>query len=233
MVRILSDLELIRHSDLHYPPTRLVCLENTHNYCFGAALTPKFMKEVAGITKKYGLKIHLDGARIFNAATALSVSVADLARHADSVMFCLSKGLSAPVGSIICGSEEFVSHAKKIRKMVGGGMRQAGHLAAAGLVALEQMLDRIKEDHQNARKLARGLTEIRGIQLQLDKVQTNIIFFTLQHPRVTQGFFQQELESRGIKLLTTEPGIFRAVLHREISEEHIGVVLEAVRSILT
>ncbi|MFQ5672381.1 MAG: low-specificity L-threonine aldolase [Nitrospinales bacterium] len=222
----------VRHDDLHYPPTRLICLENTHNFCSGAALSPQYMEDVARFAKQHALKVHLDGARIFNAAAALAVDVAELTRHADSVMFCLSKGLSAPVGSLICGSREFIGRARKIRKMVGGGMRQAGHLAAAGIVALDQLVDRLKQDHDHAKKLAHGLAAIAGIELALDRVQTNIVFFSLNHPRVTPETFLRELETRQVKLFMTGPAIFRAVLHREVSEEQVDCVLDAVGAIL-
>ena len=153
----------IRHNDVHYPSTRVICLENTQNYCFGSPLTPQYMDSVAELADKYGLKVHVDGARIFNASTALSFDVKELTRQADSVMFCLSKGLSAPVGSVICGTRDWVGKARKWRKMVGGGMRQAGHLAAAGIVALETLVDRLVEDHQNARVLAEGLKGLPGV----------------------------------------------------------------------
>lgn len=222
----------IRGEDLHYPPSRLICLENTHNYCHGSPISPSYMKSVADIAAKHSLMIHLDGARIFNAAVALTVDVSDLARHADSVMFCLSKGLSAPVGSLICGTREFINQARKYRKMVGGGMRQAGHLAAAGIVALEEMGKRIREDHSNARDLAEGLANIPGIQLDPEKVHTNIIFFRLSHPKLTDEKFIADLESTGIKLLLTEPGIVRAVLHREITREDIEAVLKVIQALL-
>ena len=131
----------IRHSDIHCPPTRLICLENTHNFCQGSPITPDYMTEVREIANKFGLKIHLDGARIFNAAVALGVPVAKLTEKVDSVMFCLSKGLSAPVGSLVCGSSEFIVKARKARKMVGGGMRQVGHIAAAGLIAITEQVE--------------------------------------------------------------------------------------------
>ena len=159
----------IRHSDLHYPPTRLICLENTHNYCFGSPLTPQYMDSVAELAQKHELKVHVDGARIFNASTALSIDVRELTRQADSVMFCLSKGLSAPVGSVLCGTREWVERTRKWRKMVGGGMRQAGHLAAAGIVALETLVDRLVEDHHNARTLAEGLKGLPGVVIDPEK----------------------------------------------------------------
>ncbi|MCH7624182.1 MAG: low-specificity L-threonine aldolase [Nitrospinae bacterium] len=222
----------VRHSDIHYPPTHLICLENTHNYCQGAPLTPEYMQEVAGFAEKHSLKIHLDGARIFNAAVALNIEVSLLVRHVDSVMFCLSKGLSAPVGSLVCGTEEFIWKARKLRKMVGGGMRQAGHLAAAGRVALENQIERLKIDHQLARELANGLAGITGFELNLQQVKTNIIFFQLNHPKVEPEELLSHLESEDIKILMIEPGIFRAVLHREISQDQIFKVLEVCRSLL-
>jgi len=222
----------VRHSDIHYPPTHLICLENTHNYCQGAPLTPEYMQEVAGFTEKHSLKIHLDGARIFNAAVALNIEVSLLVRHVDSVMFCLSKGLSAPVGSLVCGTEEFIWKARKLRKMVGCGMRQAGHLAAAGRVALENQIERLKIDHQLARELANGLAGITGFELNLQQVKTNIIFFQLNHPKVGPEELLSHLESEEIKILMIEPGIFRAVLHREISQDQIVKVLEVCRSLL-
>ncbi len=222
----------VRHSDLHYPPTRLICLENTHNYCQGFPLTPAYIKEVADLAEAHSLKIHLDGARLFNAAVALNIDVSLLVQHVDSVMFCLSKGLSAPVGSLVCGTKEFTQKTRKLRKMVGGGMRQAGHLAAAGLVALENQIERLKTDHQLAQELARGLAGISGVELNLQNVKTNIIFFQLHHPKMGDQAFLEHLEAREIKILMIEPGVFRAVLHREISEDQVLKVLEVCRSLL-
>jgi len=187
---------------------------------------------VADIAKKHALKIHLDGARIFNAAAALNMEVSQLIRHVDSVMFCLSKGLSAPVGSLVCGTEPFIRKARKLRKMVGGGMRQAGHLAAAGRVALENQIERLKVDHQLARQLAKGLADITGLELNLQQVKTNIVFFRLNHPTVKPMVFLDHLESEAIKILMIDPAVFRAVLHREISKEQIVRVLAVFRSLL-
>lgn len=222
----------VRHSDLHYPPTRLICLENTHNYCQGSPLTPAYMKEVADLATRHSLKIHLDGARIFNAAIALNTEVSVLARHVDSVMFCLSKGLSAPVGSLVCGTEEFVRKTRKLRKMVGGGMRQAGHLAAAGLVALENQINPLKKDHQLTQELAQGLGNIEGIKLNLHQIKTNIIFFKLNHPVMTPDNFINTLDCRGIKILMIEPGVFRTVLHRDISSDQVKKVVYTIRDLL-
>ena len=222
----------IRHSDLHYPPTRLICLENTQNYCFGSPLIPQYMDSVAELAHKYGLKVHVDGARIFNASTALSIDVRELTRQADSVMFSLSKGLSAPVGSVLCGTRDWVERARKWRKMVGGGMRQAGHLAAAGIVALETGVDRLAEDHQNAQTLAQGLKRLPGVVIDPEKNPTNILFFKLNHPRVTPKDFLEQMDSKGVKLLLMEGEVFRAVLNRMITHEHTESALQIAKSVL-
>jgi len=229
----LESLEsAIRHSDLHYPPTRLICLENTHNYCYGSPLNPLYMDSVAELARKYGLKVHVDGARIFNASIALSIDVRELTRQADSVMFCLSKGLSAPVGSVICGTRDWVQKARKWRKMVGGGMRQAGHLAAAGIVALDTQIDRLAEDHQNAQTLAQGLKQLPGVEIDPKKNQTNILFFKLVHPKVSPEEFLGQMESQGVKLLLMEGGVFRAVLNRMVTQEQTRSALQIAKSVL-
>lgn len=223
----------IRHEDIHSPSTRLICLENTHNFCQGSPISPEYMDSVGNLAAKYGLKIHLDGARLFNAAVALDLDVEVLTKRVDSVMFCLSKGLSAPVGSIVCGERGFIQRARKFRKMVGGGMRQAGHLAAAGLVALESLVERLKDDHLHAKFLAEQLASFEGIELDQNSVKTNIIFFKLNHPRIDGDLFLRTLETKSIKILMTDPGIFRAVLHREISREQVEVVAKTIQSVLT
>lgn len=222
----------IRHEDIHSPSTRLICLENTHNFCQGSPLNPEYMDSVGDLAAKYGLKIHLDGARLFNAAIALDLDVKALTQRVDSVMFCLSKGLSAPVGSLVCGERGFIQRARKFRKMVGGGMRQAGHLAAAGLVALESLVERLKDDHMNARFLAEQLASIKGIELDQTSVKTNIIFFQLNHPQVDANKFLSTLEAKSIKILMTDPGVFRVVLHREISRAQVEVVVQTIQSVL-
>jgi threonine aldolase len=223
----------IRHSDIHYPPTRLICLENTHNFCQGSPLSPEYMDSVRALAAKYGLKIHLDGARLFNAAVAQDIDVKGLTQQADSIMFCLSKGLSAPVGSLVCSSRGFIQRARKFRKMVGGGMRQAGHLAAAGLIALENLVARLKEDHHNAKILANKLDSIKGIELDKPNVKTNIIFFKLDPAEMDGEAFLNQLEAKSIKILMTDPGVFRAVLHREISQDQVEIVAKTIESILS
>ena len=220
----------IRHSDIHCPPTRLICLENTHNFCQGSPITPEYMTEVRKIANKFGLKIHLDGARIFNAAVALGVPVAKLTEKVDSVMFCLSKGLSAPVGSLVCGSSEFIVKARKARKMVGGGMRQVGHIAAAGLIAINEQVDRLQEDHDNAKFLASQLSVLDGIEVDVTRIKTNIIFFKLTG--INGEVLLNQLEQNQIKILMTDADVFRAVLHREVSKEQVQTVVKTFQSIL-
>ncbi len=222
----------IRTSDLHYPPTRLITLENTHNYCMGTPVTPEYMSLVGNLARKHKLKVHVDGARIFNAAVALETDIKNLTADADSVMFCLSKGLSAPIGSLTCGTAGFIMKARKWRKMVGGGMRQAGHLAAAGIIALNELVDRLKEDHDNARKLAKGLSSLKGMELDPESIKTNIIFFSLKHPNLDPERFTNGLNAKGIKILMIHPGVFRAVVHREISSSQIEHVLSTIEELI-
>ena len=170
-----EDIEkAIRSENIHYPPTRLVCIENTHNSAGGIAITSKQMKADWDVAKKHDLAVHMDGARVFNAAVALGVDVKELTKYADTVQICLSKGLSAPVGSIVVGPADVVKKARKYRKMLGGGMRQAGIIAAPGIIAITKMVDRLKDDHDNARLLAEGLTKI-GIKV-VNQVQTNMVY---------------------------------------------------------
>jgi len=222
----------IRANNLHYPPTRLISLENTHNYCMGSPITPEYMRLAGDLAKHHNLKIHVDGARIFNAAVALEVDVKDLVINADSVMFCLSKGLSAPVGSLTCGKKEFIQKTRKWRKMLGGGMRQSGHLAAAGIIALNSLVGRLKEDHTNTQTLAQGLARLKGMVLDPKVIKTNIIFFCLKHPTLSSETFLQNLEAEGIKILMIRPGIFRAVLHREISESQVKRVISVLEELV-
>ncbi|MGP0629330.1 low-specificity L-threonine aldolase [Nitrospina sp. 32_T5] len=222
----------IRKEDVHYPPTRLICLENTHNYCGGYPLTTDYMQEVRELADHNGLKIHLDGARLFNAAVALGVEAAALTRDADSVMFSLSKGLSAPSGSLICGPADWVVRARKWRKMVGGGMRQVGILAAAGLEALTHHTERLIEDHQNARELAQGLHKTPGIQINCDRVHTNILFFKLQHPDMGAEALERFLDDQGVRILHMGDGWFRAVVHRHITHDMVKTTLDILREVL-
>jgi len=221
----------IRSENVHYPRTRLVCLENTHNLCDGAPLTAEYTAAVARLAHSCGLRVHLDGARVFNAAAALNCDVRDLVREVDSVMFCLSKGLCAPVGSVLCGSADFIYEARRARKVVGGGMRQAGVLAAAGIVALEQMTGRLAEDHARARRLAEGLAQIPGVQV--GPVYTNIFYFWLDGVPMAPQEFLHRLREQGVLVLGREDGRFRAVTHYWITDEDIEATLRAVRAVLS
>lgn len=214
--------ETIRPENVHFPRTGLICFENTHNRCNGSALTPQEMAPVVHVARRHGIPIHIDGARIFNAAVALQLDVAELAREADSVQFCLSKGLAAPVGSVIVGGRNFIERARKYRKMVGGGMRQAGVLAAAGIIAIEEMVGRLREDHENARLLAQGLAAIPGISVRPEGVQTNIIFF--QSTAVPLAQFIDRMREYDVLV---GPG--RIVTHYGIERAEIEQTLVAAR----
>ncbi|NOX60558.1 MAG: low-specificity L-threonine aldolase [Chloroflexi bacterium] len=220
----------IRPDNVHFPITRLVCLENTHNRAGGTFLTPEYTDAVAELAHERGVKLHIDGARIFNAAVAQDVDVKELVRGADSVTFCLSKGLSAPVGSLVCGSQDFIRRARRARKVLGGGMRQAGILAAAGIVALNEMVERLADDHANARRLAQGIAHLPGVEVDLDSVQTNILIFELDHPRFTPSQFEAALRERGVGILAIGGKRMRAVTHYGIEaediEEAIGIFAE-------
>ena len=221
---------LVRRPDTYNPRTAVICLENTHNACNGAALPASFTAEGASIAREAGAALHIDGARIFNAAVALETTAADLARGADSVAFCLSKGLSAPVGSLICASGDFIQRARRLRRMVGGGMRQAGVIAAAGIVALEEMAGRLADDHANARLLAQGLTAIPGIESDPALVQTNILFF---RPAGIDGTaLISGLRERGV-LCSGTPQRLRLVTHHGIEREDVEYALEAIQEVAT
>jgi threonine aldolase len=219
----------IPEPDIHHARIRAVCLENTHNYCNGTPLDAGYMAEIGALAHRHGLALHVDGARVFNAAIALKVPVADLVAPADSVMFCLSKGLCCPVGSLLCSSAEFIARARRTRKMVGGGMRQAGVLAAAGVVALEQMVDRLQNDHDNARLLAQGIAQMRGLQLDPKNVSTNIVFFDYVASHKPVGQFVHELDAAGVRLLALGPNRLRAVTHYGIEKADVKAALVVMR----
>ncbi|MHC4436623.1 MAG: low-specificity L-threonine aldolase [Planctomycetota bacterium] len=229
----LEDIETaIRGNNVHFPRSRLICLENTHNRCYGSALTPYYTESVAKLAADRGLSVHLDGARVFNAAIALGVDVTELTCHADSVSFCLSKGLSSPVGSLVCGSSRFIAEARRNRKVLGGGMRQSGIIAAAGITALEQMVDRIAEDHENAKRLAEGIARIPGLSIELNRIQTNIVYFDMADKQFDAGTFVTQLAAKGIKILQLAPSRLRAVTHYGISDEGIDLALTAMIEVM-
>ena len=230
-LRLADITAAIRPDNEHFPRTRLICLENTHNNCNGTPLTAGYTAQVAALARARGLRLHLDGARIFNAAAALDVDVRELVRHVDSVTFCLSKGLCAPVGSVLCGSADFIAEARRARKILGGGMRQAGILAAAGIVALEQMTERVVEDHIRARRLAAGLAEIPG--LEIAPVSTNILYFSLADDvPLTAEELEARLKERGVLVLAHGERSLRAVTHYWIGDEDIKQALAAAREVL-
>jgi threonine aldolase len=230
----LEDIKAaIRPDDPHDPITRLICLENTHNRCGGTYQTPEYTLQVSDFAHQQGLFVHLDGARIFNAAAAQKIPVKKLTDPVDSVTFCLSKGLCAPVGSVICGSTDFIRKAHRARKMLGGGMRQAGILAAAGIIALETMTGRLIEDHVRARNLALGLKQIHGLILDQDVPATNMVFLSLS-PQVKSDarIIVEKLKGCGILVGDTGQRSFRLVLHYWIDDSGVEKTIAAFKSVL-
>jgi len=219
----------IRPDDVHFPRSRLIILENTHNRCNGVPLTAAYTRAVGQLAGRHGLKLHIDGARIFNAAVALGVDAAELAAPADSVTFCLSKGLAAPVGSVVCGEESFIAEARRARKSVGGGMRQAGIIAAAGIVALNEMVDRLAEDHANARTLAMGLAQTPGLQIDPERVTTNIVYFRVVREGMDASSLVARLAENGVLVLPTAPDRMRAVLNYHVTADDVDRALAVFR----
>ncbi|HEX2922432.1 MAG TPA: low-specificity L-threonine aldolase [Chloroflexota bacterium] len=219
-------------ANVHHPISRLVCLENTHNRCGGVALTREETVAVADVAHEHGLKVHLDGARLFNAAVALGVDARTLAEPCDSVNICLSKGLCAPVGSLLVGSAEFIARARRNRKMVGGGMRQVGVLAAAGIVALEKMVDRLAEDHANARVLAETLAGLPGMKVNLKAVQTNIVVAELNRQDMNVAQFLARAKEQGVKISPFGGNKVRFVTHHGITQQDVESACRVVKGIL-
>jgi len=231
--------------DPHAPPTRMIVLENTHNRCGGIALTADYCKQVAELAAEYQLAVHLDGARLFNAAIALGCPITDLTESFDSVTVCLSKGLGAPVGSVLCGSRAFIDRAHRLRKMVGGGMRQAGILAAAGLFAMEHHIDRLAEDHKNAQILAHGVAEIEGLTcpqacIPSSGAWTNLVYFTVDGAAIGRPEFDavklsSQLKQRGVlaHALGSDGKQMRMVTHIDIDSSDIETALAQLRSCLS
>jgi len=230
----LKDIkEALREENTHYPKTTLICLENTHNRAGGTITSPKITEEICQLAYQSNILIHLDGARIFNAAIALNVDPTILTKNVDSVMFCLSKGLSAPVGSMLAGSKEFIKRARKNRKLLGGGMRQAGILASAGIIALEKMIERLEEDHKNAQILGEGLTKIEGIKVDLETVQTNMVYFDLQGSGMDTYKFLPKLAEYNILGSPRPPTKVRLVTHYGINREDIYTTIKAIKEIVS
>lgn len=222
----------VRSEDLHFPTSKLIVLENTHNRCGGTVLSLEYVRQVGELARKNNLCLHVDGARIFNAAAALNLPVADLVRDVDTVTFCLSKALCAPVGSVLCGPKDFIEKARRIRKQLGGGMRQAGILAAAGIVALEKMTGRLVEDHVRARKLAHGLAQIPGLQLDTPVPASNMVFLNLgDEISINAAEFAARLKNLGVRVGISGERRFRLVTHYWISDEGVDIAIDAFRCV--
>ncbi|MCT4595522.1 MAG: low-specificity L-threonine aldolase [Anaeromicrobium sp.] len=216
-----------KEEDIHFPNTGLICVENAHSV--GKVVPIDNMKEIYEIAKKYHIPVHLDGARVFNASASLGVDPIDITKYCDSVMFCLSKGLCAPVGSILAGSKDFILKARKNRKLMGGGLRQAGFLAAAGLVALKEMVKRIHEDHENAKYLGKNLKNIKGIEVDLEHIHINMVFFNMEKIHHNVDEFVQYMKNKNILINPPEDGMYRFVTNYWVNREEIDHVIESIR----
>lgn len=220
----------IREDDIHCPETTLVCMENA--LANGMVMPVENMKKIYDTAKKHNLSVHLDGARLFNAATYLNVDAKEITKYTDSVMFCLSKGLCAPVGSMLAGSKSFIDKARKNRKLLGGGMRQAGFLAAAGIVALEKMTKRLNIDHENAKYLAKKLMEIPGIKLNPDNVHINMVFFDISALEIKSDALVAGLFAKGIKINGEEDGLMRFVTNNDVTREDIDYTIKCMKELI-
>jgi threonine aldolase len=215
-------------SSIHTPGTKLLCLENTHNRAGGTIIPVETMAEYRKLADKHGFSIHLDGARVFNAAVALGVPVTEIAKHVDSVNFCLSKGLRSPVGSLLCGSAPFIDKARRWRKRLGGGMRQAGILAACGIVSLTKCVDRLADDHRRAKTLAKALDAIPGLSVDMASVQTNMVYVKLADAHACVD----ELYEQKVWAMATSVDRIRLVFHADVTDDHVGQAIEAFASIV-
>lgn len=223
---------LIRSENIHFPRTGLVCVENTHNRSGGTILPQANIAAVADVAHRHGVPVHMDGARVFNAAVAQGLPVARVVAPVDSVMFCLSKGLSAPIGSMVVGTRAFIDRARKNRKMLGGGMRQVGILAAAGLVAVHTMVDRLAEDHENARRLAKGLTAIAGVQVEMETVQTNMVMFDILDSRWDASTLSGAFRRAGLLANGTAARRIRLVTHKDVAAADVPEALDRIERVI-
>ena len=230
----LSQLkEAIKPENIHYPQGTLLCLENSSNFGGGTVYTLEEIDNLSEFAKNNGLKVHIDGARIFNAAVYLKIPVQELVKNADSVMFCLSKGLGAPVGSMLVGTRKFIERARKYRKMLGGGLRQAGILAAAGIYALENLVERLEEDHIQARKLAQALNELSGIKIEMDSVQTNIVMVEIDNSKANVQDCVKLLKNKGILVNSVDERRLRFVTHRDVTPQDIDFTIQVITEIMS
>lgn len=232
---LLEDIRAsIRSEDVHHPITRLICLENTQNICGGVPLTPAYTRQVAEIARQNELALHIDGARIFNSAVAQNVSVKELVEPADSIMFCLSKGLASPIGSMLIGSQKFIARARHIRKMLGGGMRQVGVVAAAGIISLEKMVNRLGDDHVRARKLADGLRQVKGVMVDEGSPYSNMVYLNLsENAKVDSKQICDQARNMGILLDADSSRRFRLVTHYWIDDHAVEKTISAFQEILS
>ena len=222
--------EAIRPPNIHFAKPTLICIENTHNWWGGAVIRPEPIRAIAEVAREHEMAVHCDGARIFNAAVALGMDVKNLVKDSDSVMFCVSKGLSAPIGSVVVGDEEFIEQARRNRKLLGGGMRQAGIIAAPAIVAIEKMVDRLREDHENARILGEGLAKMSVFDIL--PVETNIIIFEMKRLGISALEFGNQLQEKGILAYARGP-IVRFVTHRGITRDDVEYALAQIEDIVT
>ena len=229
----IEDIEsAIRSDDVHFPRTSLISVENTHNMCFGTPLSISYLADVASLAIKHNLPVHMDGARIFNASVATDIAVDEIASKVSSLTFCLSKGLSSPVGSVLCGNKKFIYEARRIRKALGGGMRQAGIIAASGIVSLDTMISQIKDDHENAKNLANALSQIDCIELSPNDVQTNIIYFTVLGSSLSDTQIVSRMADEGIKFFDVSKNRFRLVTHYGITNDDISYSIKKFTKVL-
>ncbi|ABR48599.1 Threonine aldolase [Alkaliphilus metalliredigens QYMF] len=222
----------MRTENIHFPETGLICLENTHNMAGGTVVPLENMKEIYELGQSIGVPIHLDGARVFNAATHLGVQVKEIAQYVDSMMFCLSKGLGAPIGSMLVGSNTFISQARKYRKMLGGGMRQVGVIAAPGRIAIEEMVERLELDHKNAKKLAEGLNSIKGVSVELSKVHTNIVNVDFSETGLACTDIVESLKKKGILANVRGQQEIRFVTHKDVTTEEISNTIKVIKEMI-
>lgn len=228
----LDDIrEAIRGDDIHLPKTSLICLENTHNRAGGAVLPLDYMREVHELAQSQHIPVHLDGARLFNAAVALGVELKDITQHVETVQVCLSKGLSAPMGSILAGPKKWIQTARKWRKRLGGGMRQVGFAAAPGIIALTQMVDRLQEDHEHAKVLAEGLSHLEGIDVDVQAVETNIVLIGTKALGVKAADFVLRMKENGILANAFGPYTIRLMTHREITTDHVEKTIRVMEQL--
>ena len=221
----------IRPKNIHFPEPTLICVENTHNRHGGTIITPNQLEAISEVARKHSIKLYMDGARVFNAAVGLGVDVRNFTKHVDNLMFCLSKGLCCPVGSMVVGNQEFIDRARKNRKLLGGGMRQAGIIAAPGIVALEKMVNRLTEDHKNARIIAEKLSKVPKLKIDLQSVQTNIVIFDLDTD-LDDEVFLQRLSQKGVLALAEARNKIRLVTHYGIERKDAEAAAGAIAEVL-